>query len=77
MALMQSVHEEHESEAPFNCIENTVVNNQKNAIPDDLMPVSRPYGSKTLTDAETRYTNIGRELGMVARMKKFHTFCYG
>ena len=40
------------------------------------MPVA--YSSKTLTDAEGRYANIERELlGVVARMEKFHTFCYG
>ena len=34
------------------------------------------FGSKTLTDAETRYANIECELlGVVARIEKFHTFC--
>ena len=45
-------------------------------IPSDLLPVA--YGSKTLTDAEGRYANIERELlAVVARVEKFHTFCYG
>ena len=40
------------------------------------MPVA--YGSKTLIDAEGRYANIECELlGVVARIEKFHTFCYG
>ena len=40
------------------------------------MPVA--YGSKTLTDPETRYAIIESELlGMVAGVEKFHTFCYG
>ena len=40
------------------------------------MPVA--YGSKTLIDAEGQYANIECELlGVVARLEKFHTFCYG
>ena len=49
---------------------------EKTIIPDDLLPVA--YGSKTLTDAESQYANIERELlGVVARVEKFHTFCSG
>ena len=36
------------------------------------------YGSKTLTDAETRYANIERELlGVVGGLEKFHYFMFG
>ena len=36
------------------------------------------YGSKTLTPAETRYTNIERELlGVVGALEKFHYFTFG
>ena len=36
------------------------------------------YGSKTLTPAETRYTNIERELlGVVGVLEKFHYFTFG
>ena len=49
---------------------------EKSIIPNDLLPVA--YGSKTLTDTESQYANIERELlGVVARVEKFHTFCYG
>ena len=41
-----------------------------------ILPVA--YGSKTLTDTESWYANIECELlGVVARVEKFHTFCYG
>ena len=79
MALLQSVHE-HESEAnnghQENWVEVSVNDCEKSIIPNDLLPVA--YGSKTLTDAEGRYANIECELlGVVARVEKFHTFCYG
>ena len=49
---------------------------KKTIIPNDLLLVA--YGSKTLTDAESRYANIECEsLGVVAGVEKFHTFCYG
>ena len=36
------------------------------------------YGSKTLTNAETRYANIEWELlGVVSRLEKFHYFTFG
>ena len=41
-----------------------------------LYPIA--YGSKTLTDAETHYVNIERELlGMVGGLKKFHYSPFG
>ena len=76
MALMQSIQDKHESEALFQEIDSTVVITIKISIPSDLMPVA--CGCWTLTDAETCYANVERELpGVVARIEKFHTFCYG
>ena len=83
MALLQSVRseQEHEDQSESKSHDEHQVETQMNAykniqIPDDLLPVA--YASKTLTDAETRYANIERELlGVVARVEKFHTFCYG
>ena len=41
-----------------------------------LYPIA--YGSKTLTDAETRYANIECELlGVVGGLEKFHYFTFG
>ena len=41
-----------------------------------LYPIA--YGSKTLTEAETRYANIERELlGVVGALEKFHYFTFG
>ena len=49
---------------------------EKTIILNDLLPVA--YGSKTLTDTDSQYTNIECELlGVVAGVEKFHTFCYG
>ena len=80
MAPMQSVQNDHESEAidgqHDDWVEASVNDCGKPNIPTDLLPVA--YGSKTLTDAEGRYANTECELlGMVARMEKFRTFCYG
>ena len=83
MALLQSVCSEQEQEDQYKSKSHDEhwVETQMNAymiiqIPDDLLPVA--YASKTLTDAETRYANIERELlGVVVRVEKFHTFCYG
>ena len=80
IVLLQSVQEEHESEANNGYQENWVEANvndcEKTLIPNDLLPVA--YGSKTLTDMESQYANIEHELlGVVARVEKFHTFCYG
>ena len=80
MALLQSVQNEHESEAidgqHQNLVEASVNDCEKTIILSDLLPVA--YSSKMLTDAEGRYANIERELlGVVARVEKFHTFCYG
>ena len=80
MALMQSVQNEHESEAidgqHEDWVEASVNDCGKPNIPSDLLPVA--YSSKTLTDAEGRYANIEHELlGVVAGIEKFHTFCYG
>ena len=77
MALMQSVQEEHESEAcDSHQIDTKLDDYEKFVIPNDLLPVA--YGSKTLTDTESQYANIELELlGVVARVEKFHTFCYG
>ena len=64
MALLQSVLKEHESEAndgqQQNWVEASVNDCEKSIIPNDLLPVA--YSSKTLTDAEGRYANIGCEL---------------
>ena len=78
MALLQSVHEDFESEAD-GCQESGVESepnsNAKSTIPTDLLPVG--YGSKILTDIESRYANIKHELSdVVAGVEKFHTFCY-
>ena len=80
MALLQSVQNKHESEAnnghQENWVEASVNDCEKTIIPNDLLPVA--YGSKTLTDAEGQYANTEHELlGVVARVGKFHTFCYG
>ena len=80
MALMQSVQNEHESEAidgqQENWVEDSVNDWEKTIISNDLLSVA--YGSKTLTDAEGRYANIEcKLLGVVAGIEKFHTFCYG
>ena len=43
---------------------------------NSLYPIA--YGSKTLTPAETRYTNIEQELlGVVGALEKFHYFTFG
>ena len=43
---------------------------------ESLYPIA--YGSKTLTDAETRCTNIEREfLGIVGGLEEFHHFKFG
>ena len=79
MALLQSVQEDPESKAD-GCQQNRVETNvndcEKIIIPKNLLPVA--YGSKTLTDTESLYANIECELlGVVSRVEKFHTFCYG
>ena len=57
MALMQSVQEEHESEAcDGHQIDTKLDDSEKSVIPNDLLPVA--YGSKTLTDTESQYANI-------------------
>ena len=79
MALLQSVQEDSESEADGcqqNWVETNVKDCEKNIITNDLLQVA--YGSKTLTDTESRYTNIECELlGVLAGVEKFHTFCNG
>ena len=83
MALLQSVHEEHASGygseadgSQESGVEFEPSSNVKSIIPTDLLPVA--YGSKTLTDTESRYPNIECELlGVAARVEKFHTSCYG
>ena len=77
MALMQSVQEEHESEAhDGHQIDTKLDDCEKSIIPNDLLSVA--YGSKTLTDTESWYANVEQELlGVVAGVEKFHTFCYG
>ena len=43
---------------------------------NSLYPIA--YGSKTLTDAETRYANIEHELlGMFSGLEKFNYFTFG
>ena len=79
MAFLQSVQEGCESEADGcqqNWVEANVNDCEKTIIPNDLLPVA--YGSKTLTNAESWYANVEHELlGVVAKVEKFHTFCYG
>ena len=79
MALLQSVQQESESKADGcqqNWVETNVNDCEKILIPNDLLSVA--YSSKTLTDTESQYANIECELlGVVARVEKFHTFCYG
>ena len=76
MALLQSVKNDHAHGVDKFKLDARVEDPENKPIPHDLMPVA--YGSKTLTDAESRYANIERELlGVVARVEKFHTFCYG
>ena len=80
MALLQSVQHKHESKAfdgqHQNWVEASVNDWEKSIIPNDLLPVA--CGSKTITDAEGQYANIEYELlDVVARIEKFHTFCYG
>ena len=79
MALLQTVQEEHESKANNghreNRVETDVNDYEKTHIPNDLLPVA--YGSKTLTDTESQYALECELLGVVARLEKFHTFCYG
>ena len=80
MALFQSLCENSESEAD-ECQQDLSDPNVKDKdnfqFSTDLLPVA--YGSKILTDAESIYANIEHELliGVVARLEKFHTFCYG
>ena len=76
MALLQSVKNDHAHGVDKFKLDARVEDPENKPIPHDLMPVA--YGSKTLTDAVSRYANIERELlGVVARVEKFHTFCYG
>ena len=79
MALLQSGHEDFESEADGcqqNWVETNVNDCEKTTIPDDLLPVV--YSIKTHTDTESQYANIECELlGVVAGVEKFNTFCYG
>ena len=43
---------------------------------ESLYPIA--YGSKTLTEAETRYANIEHELlGVVGSLEKFHYYTFG
>ena len=61
MALLQSVSYHDQREAHY--VENVdakIDNLENKHIPSDLLPVA--YGSKTLTDAESGYVNIEREL---------------
>ena len=77
MALLQSVSYHDQSQDHYvEKVDARIDNLENKPIPSDLLPVA--YGSKTLTDAESRYVNIERELlGVVAGVEKFHTFCYG
>ena len=83
MVLLQPVHEEYASgygSEADGCQESGVEfessSDVKSIIPTDLLPVV--YGSKTLTDTESKYANIECELlGVVAGVEKFHMFCYG
>ena len=46
------------------------------ALVQDEKPIA--FASKSLTDTETRYANIEREmLAVCFALEKFHTFCYG
>ena len=57
MALMQSVQNEHKSEArDDHKIDIKLDDYEKYVIPNDLLPVA--YGSRTPTDTESWYANI-------------------
>ena len=80
MALLQSVQNDHDHSKAHGVnqlkVDTKIDDSENKQIPNDLLPVA--YGSKTLTDAESQYANIERELlGVVAGVEKIHTFCYG
>ena len=50
---------------------------QKDAVPDNTILHSIAFASKSLTGAEHRYSNIGREApGKLHGLEKFHHYCF-
>ena len=50
---------------------------QKGIAPDNTTLHPTAFASKSLTGAECRYSNIGREaLGILHALKKFHHYCF-
>ena len=60
MALLQSVKNDHDQSEAHGVdqlkVDTRIDDSENKQIPNDLLPVA--YGSKTLTDAESRYANI-------------------
>ena len=50
---------------------------QKDMVPDNTILHPIAFASKSLSDAEHRYSKIEREaLGILCRLKKFHHYCF-
>ena len=61
--------------APLQTQEGTTC--QKDIVPDNTILCPIAFASKTLMDAECRYSNIEREvLGISHGLEKFHHYCF-